>query len=118
VSARVRAIHFSCAGAPNATKALAKRKKVRRAASGTALLAGAKYINNGPWKEPTLIADNTAGDVIDGEDLAVRRAAVKSGTTVVERNGAAFFSRAGKNLTMTLAPTAGLSQQLGIAPTT
>ena len=43
---------------------------------------------------------------------------VGAGTTVVERDGAAFFSRAGKNLTMTLAPTAGLAQQLGIAPTT
>ena len=40
-----------------------------------------------PWKEPTF-ADSTAGDMIDGEDLAVRRAAVQAlgpfnGTIVV-----------------------------------
>jgi hypothetical protein len=40
-----------------------------------------------------------------------------AGTTVVERDGAAFFGRDGKNLTMTLAPTADLAQQLGVAPT-
>ena len=45
-----------------------------------------RYIYS-PWKEPTF-ADSTAGDMIDGEDLVVRRAAVQAlgpfnGTVVV-----------------------------------
>src|SRR5271166_4131279 len=35
-----------------------------------------RYIMN-PWTEPTF-ADSTAGDLIDGEDLVVRRAAVQA----------------------------------------
>jgi len=35
------------------------------------------YIAGGPWLEPTF-ADSTSGDRIDGEDLAVRRAAVEA----------------------------------------
>jgi hypothetical protein len=65
-------------------------------------------------------ADNARRALIDA--LRARfhtvQITVGAGTTVVERDGAAFFSRAGRNLTMTLAPTAGLAQQLGIAPTT
>jgi len=34
-------------------------------------------IADGPWKEPTF-ADSTEGDDIDGEDLAIRRAAVEA----------------------------------------
>jgi penicillin-binding protein 2 len=37
--------------------------------------ARSSYIAGGPWLEPTF-ADSTTGDVIDGEDLTVRRAAV------------------------------------------
>src|SRR5579871_2817304 len=45
-----------------------------------------RYINN-PWTSPTF-ADSTIGDSVDGEDLAVRRAAVQAlgpynGTVVV-----------------------------------
>ena len=45
-----------------------------------------RYIFN-PWTEPTF-ADSTAGDLVDGEDLVVRRAAVQAlgpynGTVVV-----------------------------------
>src|SRR6266540_2835161 len=61
---------------PNAAKALRKRKTPKyKKTSGTALLPGASHISNGPWLEPTF-ADSTVGDVIDGEDLTVRRAAV------------------------------------------
>ena len=42
---------------------------LRRGPAGPSLIAG------GPWLEPTF-ADSTSGDKIDGEDLAVRRAAV------------------------------------------
>jgi len=53
---------------------LASRGKLRsvaftRSPGGPSLIAG------GPWLEPTF-ADSTAGDRVDGEDLAVRRAAV------------------------------------------
>jgi cell division protein FtsI/penicillin-binding protein 2 len=34
-------------------------------------------IQGGPWTEPTF-ADSTVGDMVDGEDLAVRRAAVEA----------------------------------------
>ena len=39
--------------------------------------AGPSLIAGGPWLEPTF-ADSTSGDKIDGEDLAVRRAAVEA----------------------------------------
>ena len=47
----------------------------------------APIIRGGPWTEPTY-ADSTAGDNVDGEDLAMRRAAVEAlgpynGTVVV-----------------------------------
>ncbi|MBZ5623039.1 MAG: penicillin-binding protein [Acidobacteriia bacterium] len=42
-----------------------------RAGSPSAIIAG------GPWTEPTY-ADSTLGDNVDGEDLAVRRAAVEA----------------------------------------
>jgi penicillin-binding protein 2 len=46
-----------------------------------------RYVAGGPWLAPTY-ADSTEGDVIDGEDLTVRRAAVEAlgpynGTVVV-----------------------------------
>jgi penicillin-binding protein 2 len=49
--------------------------------------AAGKKISKGPWRAPNY-ADSTEGDVIDGEDLAVRRAAVDAlgplnGTVVV-----------------------------------
>src|SRR5688572_12402126 len=34
-----------------------------------------RFVSGGPWLEPTF-ADSTIGDNVDGEDLAVRRAAV------------------------------------------
>ena len=70
------------------------------------------------WTSGTT-ADNARRALING--LRARfhtvQITVGAGTTVVEPDGAAFFSRVGKNLTMTLAPTAGLAQHLGIAPT-
>ncbi len=74
---------------PNAAKSLRRHRGVKRASSsGTYLLPGASHISNGPWLEPTHVSDNTSGDVIDGEDLTVRRAAVSAlgdynGTIVV-----------------------------------
>jgi cell division protein FtsI/penicillin-binding protein 2 len=53
--------------APAARAASAKRSPKR--GGGSRLIAG------GPWREPTY-ADSTLGDVVDGEDLLVRRAAV------------------------------------------
>jgi len=53
--------------APVAKRTAARSKKNR--AVGTSFVAG------GPWREPTF-ADSSLGDVIDGEDLMVRRAAV------------------------------------------
>ena len=55
-------------------------------ASHLSRLPKKRYIFS-PWKEPTF-ADSTAGDLIDGEDLTVRRAAVQAlgpfnGTVVV-----------------------------------
>ena len=55
-------------------------------ASHLSKLPKKRYIFS-PWKEPTF-ADSTAGDLIDGEDLTVRRAAVQAlgpfnGTVVV-----------------------------------
>jgi penicillin-binding protein 2 len=49
--------------------------------------AAAKKVSKGPWRVPNY-ADSTEGDFIDGEDLAVRRAAVEAlgplnGTVVV-----------------------------------
>jgi beta-lactamase class D len=49
-------------------KASTRKSKSRRAKRPN-------YVAGGPWLEPTY-ADSTAGDNIDGEDLAVRRAAV------------------------------------------
>jgi penicillin-binding protein 2 len=46
-------------------------------AGGVRTAAGAPIIRGGPWTEPTF-ADSTAGDFVDGEDLAVRRAAVEA----------------------------------------
>lgn len=50
----------------------AKRRALARTRTGrSGIVAG------GPWKEPTF-ADSTMGDVVDGEDLTVRQAAVSA----------------------------------------
>ena len=49
-------------------KVIARTPRVAAAASGP-------VIRSGPWTEPTY-ADSTQGDMVDGEDLEVRRAAV------------------------------------------
>jgi penicillin-binding protein 2 len=51
----------------------------KRAAPSTASRTAVKpaVIANGPWTEPTF-ADSTEGDNVDGEDLAIRRAAVEA----------------------------------------
>lgn len=70
---------------PTSTTASASAKG-HTPASHLSRLPKKRYIFS-PWKEPTF-ADSTAGDMIDGEDLVVRRAAVQAlgpfnGTVVV-----------------------------------
>jgi len=74
----------------NVRTATVRSPRIASAASAKpfAKKAGAtKKISRGPWRVPTY-ADSTEGDFIDGEDLAVRRAAVDAlgplnGTVVV-----------------------------------
>ncbi|MCX6586837.1 MAG: penicillin-binding transpeptidase domain-containing protein [Acidobacteria bacterium] len=62
--------------ASRAAKAPGKKPAARQAASRSKKRpAGPRLIAGGPWREPTY-ADSTLGDVVDGEDLLVRRAAV------------------------------------------
>lgn len=78
--------HRSTASARRST---ARRVPVRGVATRVVRQGAvtAPVIRGGPWTEPTY-ADSTAGDIVDGEDLAVRRAAVEAlgpynGTVVV-----------------------------------
>src|SRR5262245_37133696 len=64
------------AKASKTTRVVSKRSRSKR-----------RFVAGGPWLEPTY-ADSTLGDNVDGEDLAVRRAAVEAlgpynGTVVV-----------------------------------
>lgn len=71
-----------------ATVRRASRSTVRKGrASRRSRRAGSRFVAGGPWKEPTF-ADSTLGDNVNGENLAVRRAAVEAlgpynGTVVV-----------------------------------
>ncbi len=58
-------------------KSLTKSKSAtaKRPVASTKKKAGQSFVAGGPWLEPTF-ADSTLGDVINGEDLIVRRAAV------------------------------------------
>ncbi|MBL8229084.1 MAG: penicillin-binding protein [Bryobacterales bacterium] len=73
---------------PSASRASARKPVVSRASSKSrsrgrrAVVrrtsyrgAGNSFIRGGPWREPTF-ADSSNGDVVDGEDPVVRRAAV------------------------------------------
>lgn len=51
-----------------------RRVVVRRAAYRSAY---SPFIRSGPWREPTF-ADSSDGDIVDGEDPVVRRAAVEA----------------------------------------
>jgi cell division protein FtsI/penicillin-binding protein 2 len=66
----VKKTAYSKKKATSYKKASSKRSKSRRSARRN-------YVTGGPWLEPTY-ADSTVGDNIDGEDLAVRRAAVEA----------------------------------------
>jgi len=59
------------------SKAAAAAKAAAKSPVGKTQKAGAKRVRRSvsPWDVPTY-ADSTIGDVIDGEDLQVRRAAV------------------------------------------
>jgi len=61
-------------GANGRNARFARTGKLRRIAL-RGVPAGPSLIAGGPWLEPTF-ADSTSGDRVDGEDLAVRRAAV------------------------------------------
>jgi cell division protein FtsI/penicillin-binding protein 2 len=58
-------------GAGDAIKQPRKRSHTAAAAPAPGVVQG------GPWTEPTF-ADSTAGDMVDGEDLVIRRAAVEA----------------------------------------
>lgn len=60
----------------SATLEPARRTLVRRTSTRATVSAG-PVIAGGPWLEPTF-ADSTAGDNVDGEDLAIRRVAVEA----------------------------------------
>lgn len=79
---------FVCGSAFGATHRKVRRRKIVRAAAAveSSVLrvvpvahptTARKNILGGPWKTPTF-ADSTQGDSLDGEDLAVRRAAVQA----------------------------------------
>lgn len=78
----------STKGASKATVTKSKKRTTVRASSRSRRGRTARRrVTGGPWKEPTY-ADSTLGDVVDGEDLTVRRAAVDAlgpynGTVIV-----------------------------------
>jgi penicillin-binding protein 2 len=81
IAAKLVASHSASLTSKTAAKAPVKSRVIApKAAAG-------KKVSRGPWRVPNY-ADSTEGDVIDGEDLAVRRAAVDAlgplnGTVVV-----------------------------------
>jgi penicillin-binding protein 2 len=69
--------HSTAPAAKTATvKTRAKRPATRRSASRLSRLPKKRAVRS-PWDVPTY-ADSTEGDSVDGEDLAVRRAAVEA----------------------------------------
>src|SRR5258708_36174897 len=83
------AVSLISGSAFGATKHKAKRHATRRSTSAKATVAVAHHpvshlsklhrrrIPSGNWSSPTF-ADSTEGDLVDGEDLVVRRAAVQA----------------------------------------
>jgi cell division protein FtsI/penicillin-binding protein 2 len=72
VPARPAVVHRTLAAN---NQAAASRVSLHTAGVPVSRPAAAPIIAGGPWTEPTY-ADSTLGDSIDGEDLAIRRAAV------------------------------------------
>src|SRR5690242_6607074 len=70
---------FSLLGSLSFGSAAARRRSVAKPKAVTQFKPSgtAPVIRGGPWTEPTY-ADSTAGDLIDGDDLEVRRAAVEA----------------------------------------
>ena len=64
--------HTAAASSQRAPIVRVATQSQRRAAAPAPVV-----IQGGPWTEPTF-ADSTVGDMVDGEDLAVRRAAVEA----------------------------------------
>jgi penicillin-binding protein 2 len=62
---------------PAATVRAASFQKTRTAATVKKAAVGGPIIAGGPWTSPTY-ADSTEGDLLEGEDLEIRRAAVEA----------------------------------------
>jgi penicillin-binding protein 2 len=62
---------------PAATVRRASFQRTRPAATVKKAVAGGPVIAGGPWTSPTY-ADSTEGDLLEGEDLEIRRAAVEA----------------------------------------
>ena len=72
-----RVVHRAVGNRAVLVKAAAQTRAVIPKAQPKPAVVQAPVIAGGPWTEPTF-ADSTAGDHVDGEDLAVRRAAVEA----------------------------------------
>jgi penicillin-binding protein 2 len=76
VTASKKASASATRGRSVSTRKIAAKKTAKRSARAR-LARSNRYVSGGPWLEPTF-ADSTLGDNVDGEDLAVRRAAVEA----------------------------------------
>lgn len=70
-AARVRRVSYTPTASPAARELTARRRAVSRRS-----IAG-RWVASGPWTSPTY-ADSSAGDLVNGEDLMARRAAVQA----------------------------------------
>ena len=76
LSHRTATLHKTAVGRAALARVVAPLKPIARSIRKTAEFLPA-VIAGGPWTEPTY-ADSTVGDRVDGEDLAIRRAAVEA----------------------------------------
>ncbi len=70
-AARVRRVSYTPTASPAARVPAARRRSLARRAVSN------RWVASGPWTSPTY-ADSTAGDLVNGEDLMARRAAVEA----------------------------------------
>ena len=69
--------HTAAGAAPRAAPLVRVATQSPRPAPAPAPAPAPVVIQGGPWTEPTY-ADSTVGDLVDGEDLVIRRAAVEA----------------------------------------
>jgi cell division protein FtsI/penicillin-binding protein 2 len=77
VAQKKRVVHRTASSRAAMVRTVAQTKAAIPKAQPKPAAVQAPVIAGGPWTEPTF-ADSTAGDHVDGEDLAVRRAAVEA----------------------------------------